>query len=258
MSGAPHFAKPALPPASHPGWIKICGMTRLEDALLAAECGAHAAGFIFAPSPRRIEPEAAAAIIARLPPEVLPVGVFVNASAAEMLAAAQRSGVRALQLHGHEPAAGMEALSAYVLIKTLLIPPDIQMEVQPPGGDLNPMLFTNEPRQAAGNGTGEFPARDYWQWRERADAWLFEQKTGPREAADNWRFPGDARWIYAGRLLPETVPRAIAALHPWGVDAASGIEARPGVKDPAKLREFITNARAAFQAWTAAPRKATS
>ncbi len=243
-----------LPAASQPGWIKICGITRVEDALLAAECGAHAIGFIFAPSPRRLSPEAARAIIEKLPAEVLPVGVFVNASAEEMLEVARRSGVRALQLHGHEDAGIAADCQNFLCIKSLLIPPEVRIAFRrPPVPDL-PSDTDKTPDFE------HYPElkRDYLGWRDRADAFLYEQKRDSRAGAAGETFPATRRWIYAGRLFAESAAGIIRTLHPWGVDVSSGIESSPGVKDPGKLRAFIANARAAFQAMTNTPAEFTA
>lgn len=217
----------SLPPANAPGWIKICGIMRRADAQLAAELGANALGFIFAPSPRRIAPADAAAIIAELPAHLLPVGVFVNATPEDMLAAARQSGVRALQLHGHEPAGCAALLRDFPLIKALAAPPELSLDVR-------------ALPEIAGL------AAAYRDWEKFAAAWLLDQKIAPGRRHAIAPFPAQARWILAGSLDPAAVHAAIRDLFPWGVDVASGVESSPGVKDPARLRDFIANARAGF------------
>ncbi len=206
--------------------IKICGLTRLEDALSACRLGADALGFIFAPaSPRRISPVRCRAIVAALPPFVTPVGVFMNQPVDWVLKTALFCGLRAVQLHGSESAAAVRALKAgnrIIVIKTLgehdIIGPSRRLK---------------------------FPA----------DAWLLDSAgpdgSGGTGRATDWKaaagfISGAGKpVILAGGLNPENVARAIAVCRPYGVDVCSGVEARPGVKHAGKMGRFITSARAA-------------
>ena len=196
--------------------IKICGITNLEDALLAAELGADALGFIFYPkSPRKVAPETAREIIAQLPPFVASVGVFVDEAAAVVQELAARVGLDWVQLHGQESPEYCRNLGRRV-IKGFRIQDAESLR----------------------------PLADY---REAAQALLLDSykqgQVGGTGTAFDWRLAREAkpygRIILAGGLTPENVAQAIAAARPQAVDAASGTEAAPGRKDPAKLRAFF-------------------
>ena len=202
--------------------IKICGITRVEDAVAAIAAGADALGFIFVESsPRHITPAAAAAIIRSLPPFVAKVGVFVNASAAVIRDTAAFCGLDTLQFHGDESPAFCQAFAPLKTIKAF------------------------RPASRA--------ALPEWQ-RYATDAWLLDsavpgQFGGTGQVAD-WDLARAAArlerpLILAGGLNPENVTEAIRQVQPYAVDVSSGVEARPGEKDPAKLRAFLAAARAA-------------
>ena len=196
--------------------IKICGITNLEDALLATELGADALGFIFYPqSPRKVAPETAREIIAQLPPFVASVGVFVDEAAAVVQELAARLGLDWVQLHGQESPEYCRNLGRRV-IKGFRIQDAKSLR----------------------------PLADY---REAAQALLLDSykqgQVGGTGTAFDWRLAREAkpygRIILAGGLTPENVAQAIAIALPAAVDAASGTEAAPGRKDPAKLRAFF-------------------
>jgi phosphoribosylanthranilate isomerase len=196
--------------------IKICGITNLEDALLAAELGADALGFIFYPkSPRHVAPETAREIIAQLPPFVASVGVFVDEAAAVVQELAARVGLDWVQLHGQESPEYCRNLGRRV-IKGFRIRDAESLR----------------------------PLADY---REAAQALLLDTykqgQVGGTGTVFDWRLAREAkqfgRIILAGGLTPENVAQAIAAAQPQAVDTASGTEAAPGRKDPAKLRAFF-------------------
>jgi phosphoribosylanthranilate isomerase len=197
--------------------VKICGITRLEDALLAARLGADALGFNFWPGSRRfIDPGAARAIVSRLPPFVTAVGVFVNQPPTEVLAAAAESGVAVVQLHGDEP------------------PEDC-------GGYPIPAL-----KALRVSGPESLAAME----RYRVQAFLLDAPSagfGGSGATFDWALAREASSrgtiILAGGLGPENVAEAVRTVRPWAVDVASGVEAAPGVKDPDKLARFISNAK---------------
>jgi len=212
-------------------WIKICANTSLDDALHAADAGANALGFVFAPSPRRVTIEQAAAIVAQLPAGIEKIGVFVDASFDEITAAVEGAGLTGVQLHFAPPdglstrlrmrfGASLRILrvvhfrDAESLDATALNDPDA-------GG----ILVDSRTAMAVG-GTGVA-----FDW-DAARKSLFSK-------------PGEHKLIAAGGLSPENVAVAIARLQPWGVDVVSGVELSPGRKDPAKVRAFIANARAA-------------
>jgi phosphoribosylanthranilate isomerase len=196
--------------------IKICGITRREDAQLAAELGAAALGFNFyPPSPRYIAPSSAAEIIGELPPFVMPVGVFADeASAEHVLGVAGEAGVAAVQLRGPGLPAFQGHLGEYPVILAV-----------PVGDDFRP------------EGISRF----------QASAFLLDahdpKLLGGTGKTFNWSLAREAKQygtiILAGGLTPENVAQAIWEVRPYAVDVASGVESAPGVKDAAKLRAFF-------------------
>jgi phosphoribosylanthranilate isomerase len=199
-------------------FIKICGVTSEDDALLAVALGADAVGFILAPSPRQVAPQIVADIVKRLPPEVITVGVFRDAAREQVLDIAQHAGLTAVQLHGHETPEMAKWL------RTRL-----------------PMLF-----QAFPAGAPEVSHADDW----GADAILLDGPNAGSGLVFDWALaadvPSSQRVIVAGGLDPSNVAAAISTIRPWGVDVASGVEEAPGEKDAIKLRDFIREARSAF------------
>ncbi len=218
-------------------WIKVCGNTSLEDALLAVEAGADALGFVFAPSPRRVTVGQVAEIVPHLPPAVEKIGVFVDAALEEIYTTVRACGLTGVQLHsaaGPElPQKLRERFGPQLLILRVVhfdvratesIEEQIAVHVRNP--HIHAVLVDSRTATAIG-GTGVT-----FDW-ELASKTLFQDTEAGR------------RLIAAGGLNPANVAEAIATLHPWGVDVASGVEAEPGKKDPAKVREFVTRARAA-------------
>ncbi len=196
--------------------IKICGITNLEDALLAAELGADALGFIFyPPSPRAVAPDAAQAIIAQLPPFVTTVGVFVDEDAATVKELAAAVGLDWLQLHGQETPEYCRTLGRRV-VKAFRIQDEKSLAgLEAFRGATRAFLLDTYKKGLVG-GTGET-----FNW----DLALEAKKYGPI--------------ILAGGLTPRNVAQAIAAAQPQAVDVASGVEAAPGKKDPERLRAFF-------------------
>lgn len=213
-------------------WIKVCANTSLEDAQLAANAGADALGFIFAPSPRRVTAAQVAAIVPHLPRELEKIGVFVDASFEEIAATVQTAGLTGVQLHfdaAHDlPAQLRERFGPEIRIlrvvhfdaETAASAPNLN-----PDPNVNAILIDSRTATAVG-GTG------------KAFDWALASKTLFQNAEACKR-------IAAGGLTPENVAEAIAILRPWGVDVVSGVEAAPGRKDPAKVHAFVANARAA-------------
>ena len=196
--------------------IKICGITNLEDALLAAELGADALGFIFYPkSPRKVEPEAARAIIAQLPPFVAAVGVFVDEAAAMVRDLAARVGLDWVQLHGQESPEYCRGLGRKVIKGFRIRDEKSLLELEPYRDAVQAFLLDTYKKGQVG-GTGEV-LTGIWPGRRK------------NTAGSSW----------PGALTPENVAQAIATAQPDAVDAASGTEASPGKKDPAKLRAFF-------------------
>jgi phosphoribosylanthranilate isomerase len=197
-------------------FVKICGTTSEEDALLSVAMGADAVGFVFAPSPRQVKPQTVADIVKRLPREVLTVGVFRDEAPARVVEIVNTIGLRAAQLHGHETPADAH----YVRQRVPLL---IQAF---PAGD---------PAVAR--------AAEY-----RPDAVLLDAATPGSGQVFDWSMaevPDGIRLILAGGLTPANVGQAIAQVHPWGVDVATGVESSPGRKDAVKVRAFVAAARAA-------------
>ena len=200
--------------------LKICGMTRLEDALHAAANGATAIGFVFWPkSPRYIPPDAAAAIVRELPAHVAPVGVFVNESADVLAATVARVALRLVQLHGDERAEDMTMLPV-PLVRSLTLAGTAGLDAWPPGTTF--LLDAADPERRGGTGV-------------QVDWVRAAQLAAVRPI------------VLAGGLTPENVAAAIAAVRPAGVDVSSGVEVAPGIKDPMKVAAFLTRARTAFQ-----------
>jgi len=196
--------------------IKICGITNLEDALLAAEQGADALGFIFyAKSPRKVDPEIAREIIAQLPPFVAAVGVFVDEAAGVVRDLAAQVGLDWVQLHGQESPEYCRSLGSKV-IKAFRVQDAESLPPLAAYRDAAHALLLDTYKRGQVGGTGEV-----FDWRLAREA----RKYG--------------RIILAGGLTPENVAQAIAAAWPAAVDAASGTEAAPGRKDPEKLRRFF-------------------
>jgi phosphoribosylanthranilate isomerase len=197
--------------------VKICGVTRLEDALLAARLGADALGFNFWPgSKRHVTPAVAQAIISRLPPFVTPVGVFVNQSEGEMRAIAAETGIQMFQLHGDE---APELCSRLPLPVVKAIPVDQVATLS--------RLLSYEVRAFL----LDTPSRGYGGTGRPFDWSLAE---GVSEVAPV---------ILAGGLTPENVAEAVRAVRPWAVDVASGVESSPGVKDADRMSRFVNAVR---------------
>jgi len=200
--------------------IKICGITNLEDALLAAEMGADALGFIFyAKSPRKVEPEAARQIIAQLPPFVAAVGVFVDEAAAVVQELAASMGLDWVQLHGQESPDYCRSLGRKVIKGFRIQDEDSLVRLGDYRGAAQALLLDTYKKGQVG-GTGEV-----FDWHLAREA----KKYGSI--------------VLAGGLTAENVAQAIATARPAAVDAASGTEAAPGKKDPEKLRAFFAAAR---------------
>lgn len=201
-------------------FVKICGITNEEDALLAVAMGADAIGFVFAPSPRQVTASAAADIVKRLPTDVLTVGVFRDEAPERVVETIHRAGLRGAQLHGHET----REITWWV-------------------GER--ISFVIKAFVAGDRGVAD--ASGY-----RATAILLDAPSPGSGKVFDWRLadgvPAGSRFVIAGGLDDTNVGAAIAATHPWGVDVSTGVESAPGVKDPRKVRAFIANARAAFEA----------
>lgn len=199
--------------------VKICGITSLGDARLCVEAGADALGFIFVQgTPRCVTPGRAAAIIAELPPFVTPVGVFWDHAPGHVKAVAERCSLRVLQFHGDEPP---EAVAEHRLptIKTIKV-----------GGEAD--LGRMRQYQVSAF-LLDSPAR----WSEGEARTPICWELARRAATAGHRI------VLSAGLTPDTVAEAIGIARPYAVDVNSGVEARPGVKDPDKVRRFIERAK---------------
>ena len=202
-------------------FVKVCGITRLTDALHAVEQGATALGFVLWPkSPRAITAERAAEIVAELPSHVMSVGVFVNESIDAIRTTAEHVGLTAVQLHGDEPPAYADALEWPVFRAVSVGEVGLAADAWAPDTAL--LVDNIDPVRRGGTGTAV-------DWSQAAGI----AKT--------------RRVVLAGGLTPENVAIAIRAVHPFGVDVSSGVESAPGVKDFDKVAQFISNARLAFE-----------
>jgi phosphoribosylanthranilate isomerase len=197
--------------------VKICGITRLEDALEAVRLGADALGFNFWPGSRRhVAPAAAREIVRRLPPLVTTVGVFVNQPEEEIRAAAAASGVQVLQLHGDEPP---ELCARLPLPVVKAVPVDRAQDVARLRAYGAAAILLDTPTAGFG-GSG------------RVFDWSL---------ADG--LPSALPVILAGGLGPENVADAVRRLRPYAVDVASGVESSPGVKDAGRMARFVAAVR---------------
>jgi phosphoribosylanthranilate isomerase len=237
-------------------WIKICGNTTIEDAQLAAEAGADAVGFVFAPSPRRVTAEQAAQIVPQLPATLEKIGVFVDAGFDEIAATVEAAGLTGVQLHFDAP-------------------PELSVQLRERfGPKLRVLRVVHFDAQQATGLTGFVTGHGFSRAESareftgalapeacfsdpNIDAILIDSRTptapGGTGQTYDWaasrisifgRFK-QVRLVTAGGLTPDNVADAIATLRPWGVDVVSGVESAPGHKDPAKVRAFIAKARAA-------------
>ncbi len=198
--------------------IKICGITNLQDALLASELGADALGFIFYPGSKRfIEPDRASEIISSLPPLITTVGVFVNQSREDIETVRDKTGIDLVQLHGDETPEFCTGLP-FKTVKALRIKERSDMarvELYP----LQAILFDKYSEDAYG-GTGES-----FTW-----AWLQDLKA-------------NKSIILSGGLTPDNVGEAIKTVGPYAVDVSTGVEDSPGKKSAHKMRKFIEAVR---------------
>lgn len=198
-------------------FVKICGITSEEDALLAVAMGADALGFVFAPSTRQIAPSIARDIAKRLPPEIVTLGVFRDETAQRVVEIVNGAGLKGAQLSGRETPE-----------QTRWIRRRVPMVIK---------AFV----------AGSPDVRDALEYR--ADVVMLDAPSPGSGQVFDWKLvdgvPGRARLLLAGGLDPNNVGEAILQARPWGVDVSTGVESAPGKKDPRKLRAFIAAARAA-------------
>ena len=192
--------------------VKICGITREEDAALAVELGATAIGFVFWPKSRRyLDPARARAIVRTLPPFVTPVGVFVNEPAAAMNAVAAQAGLGVVQLHGDETPDLLDHLDLPVIKAVGRIEADTATR-----WPARVRLLVDADDRVQRGGTGQ-----------RAD-WAAAASLARQRPV-----------VLAGGITPENVAEAVATVRPFGIDVSSGVEDAPGIKSPDRLRALF-------------------
>jgi phosphoribosylanthranilate isomerase len=216
-------------------WIKICGNTSLEDARFAAEAGAHAVGFVFAPSPRQVEPNLVSKITPQLPAQLEKYGVFVDAGFDEIVSTVAACNLTGVQIHRSSDESLLSRLRRHFPRRISILRAlhykdhdplfDRQLSELGRNDALDGVLVDSSTKRAVG-GTGTT-----FNWLEARNSFL--------------RAAPHLRLIAAGGLSPENVKQAIQILRPWGVDVVSGVESVPGKKDPAKVQAFIRSAQEA-------------
>lgn len=202
-------------------FVKICGITNEEDALLAVALGADALGFVMAPgSARQLRPQEVRDIVVRLPHGVATVGVFRDERPERVVEIVNRVGLSGAQLHGREP-----------LSEVRWIRQRLSFVIQAfSAGDPAIAAATNGPADVILLDSAEPGSGHVFDWRLAEGA------------------PRGVRLLLAGGLNPDNVADAVKLVRPWGVDVSTGVEGSPGRKDPRKLQRFIERAKAASDA----------
>ena len=201
-------------------FVKICGITNEDDALLAVALGADALGFVFAPSVRQIAVQKVYDITRRLPPEILTVGVFRDEHPKRVVEMTQSSGLRAAQLHGHESPDDVAYVSQHIrtVIKAVTAGSVDALRASSFGTS---MVLVDAPAPGSG---------EVFDWSLAGE------------------LPEGLNVILAGGLNPKNVASGIVQVRPFGVDVSSGVEASPGRKDAILMKRFIEAARLAAPA----------
>jgi phosphoribosylanthranilate isomerase len=202
-------------------FVKICGITNIADALCAIESGANAIGFNFYKGSKRyITPAEAASIGSKLPAGIKKIGVFVDASKDYIFESIDRAGLDGVQFSGNESPEGIFSNGKFS-VKTVHVATDHSIDDLPSYAVDAFLLDTSD--SGAFGGTGKT-----FDWNIAVRAKTL------------------GKIILAGGLTPENVARAVKFVQPFGVDVSSGVELRPGKKDPTKVNEFVVNARNAL------------
>lgn len=197
--------------------VKICGITNLEDAVAAVEAGADMLGFVFAASPRRLSPEAAAKIITALPKDLKKVGVFVDEDALQVKEISQICNLDYVQLHGSETPEYANNLGLSFIKAFKVKDGTVVGKIEKFGPEMF-LLDSYDPQKAGGTGRS-------FEWNIAAKA----ARLG--------------RMFLAGGLTPENVAQAVKVVKPYAVDVSTGVEKSPGKKDHAKTKKFIAEAK---------------
>lgn len=224
-------------------WTKICGNTRLQDCLLAAELGADAVGFVFAAGKRTVTTDDAAAITAHLPASLEKVGVFTSNDADEIAHHAKAVGLTGIQLHRrYDPGLVRGVIASLSSGRPVRLLQVVHWDVDAAAADQLDD-FSATIRRIAADGL--------------IQAVLIDSRTAQRAGGTGHAFDWKAAApvlrasalpvIVAGGLNPENVTAAIDALQPWGIDVSSGVERSPGVKDGAAIERFLQHARMSRQ-----------
>jgi phosphoribosylanthranilate isomerase len=199
-------------------FVKICGITDEDDALMAVAMGADALGFVFAPSSRQVSADVVRHVLRHLPEGILTVGVFRDESAQRIVDVVERTGLAGVQLHGSESPGEAAWIRARVPFVT----------------------------QAFGAGDPRLDRVDDYE----VDAVLLDAAVPGSGRTFDWSTIGDLpqrfKVVLAGGLRPDNVAAAVEAVRPWGVDVSSGVETSPGRKDVRLVRRFIGEARRAL------------
>jgi phosphoribosylanthranilate isomerase len=204
--------------------VKICGITNPDDACMAWEAGAEAIGLVFAESPRQVDVATASAVVASIPPFVVPVGVFVNEPAGRIVEVCRGAGIAVAQLSGTEPSEEIVSLKTAGLkvIKAAHVTPE---------GELDGTEFSQADAVVLDTGVGG-------------------KMGGTGVAFDLGRIRSlrfDVPVIMAGGLTPDNVAERVRAVSPYAVDVSSGVEASPGRKDRDLVTRFVLNAKRAHE-----------
>ncbi len=202
--------------------VKICGVTRAEDVRVITKAGADAIGFQMSIGPRKITPQQAKGLVKRVPPSIVPVGVFVNEALSKVKKLIKLCGFQAVQLHGEETASYCGKINVPV-IKAIRM-----------------------------KNSGAF--KEFRSFRVAAFLLDSYNKNIPGGTGQSFNFSWARKAVHmlpapvliAGGLTSDNVQKAIRSSRAFGVDVASGVEVRPGLKDPRKVSLFIRRAKNAF------------
>jgi phosphoribosylanthranilate isomerase len=237
-------------------WVKICGMTNLEDALTAVEAGADAVGFVFyEKSPRNISVESAREIVEKLPESIEKIGVFVNGSEQDPARVLLEAGLTGMQSYFSLETAAGGKVGTRGILEASLLPKRARLMIALPmrlfGEDIEQIQMSADSAQWGQNrpdscshpedlyGTFVLDSGDLRSPGGTGKAFDWEKAV---PIAKGMRRSG-AKLVVAGGLTPENVSEAMRVLNPFGVDVVSGVEARPGKKDPEKVRAFVKAVR---------------
>jgi phosphoribosylanthranilate isomerase len=228
-------------------WVKICGITNLEDALAAVDAGADALGFVFyEKSSRRMDAETARLIVEQLPEKVEKIGVFVDLAQEQLAEIVNEVGLTGVQcrLRPHAAGAAPEGRTKYKSSVRMLMPLSVtrlledEKRLQGLTAEFVRMSESRKPSSAFDTFLLDSSTTDKPGGTGKVFDW---QRIAPLVQVMN----KSVKVIAAGGLTPENVGKAMRILHPWGVDVSSGVEAGPGMKDPEKVRAFIRAVREA-------------